>query len=158
MGLPQNWHVGRPRCATSAPWRDSANICSRVANNRTRLGVTEQERLRVVVFHRGLELLDLQLEQVLVLVEPDREFARAPPRFERLLQRHRLLTGALAGLEFEVGEQLEDGGGQQLHLFLLDGDGDQLAAGAGLEIERAITGFTDRVGGDSVDRTQFHKG
>ena len=55
-----------------------------------------------------------------------------------------------------VGQQLEDRGREQLDLLLLDDDRDHLVARARLQVEGALAGLADRVGGDAVHGAEIH--
>jgi len=83
------------------------------------LGLFLQEQRGVVLVELGLELLDLEQEQVGVLLVADRETAGAPPRFERLLEIHLVLAGTRARLEPDRGEEVEDRSGEETDLLLL---------------------------------------
>ena len=156
-GLPHRGHSGRPLATTWEPWRARTRSWGRVTNSRTSTGSGSSAGSSSSV---GLELGGHHHHPVPLGVVAERQLPDPEVRLQRRGQ------GQLAGLGRRrlarvlgpVGGQLGQPGlealGQPPHLLLLDQQGDLVGPGGGLEVEGALAGLADRVGGQPGDRVE----
>ena len=96
-------------------------------------------------------------EPIAVRVIADRQPARVEQGIDGFFQRELGLIER-PRLERHLGEQLEDGLRQEHYLLLLDDHGDELVAGAGLQVEGPHPRLADRIRGDPIHGSELHDG
>src|SRR4029450_301427 len=104
----------------------------------------------------GGHILELQPHAVALLLVADGQPAHSPHGLERFLELELLLRGAFPGLLSHPRQDVEDGGRQQLHLLLLQDQGDELGARSGLEGEGAVTRLPHGARSRAVDTLEVH--
>src|SRR5581483_3198287 len=102
------------------------------------------------------ELIELQHDQVPVLLVADRETSDLPHRLEGLLELQLLLARSAGRLLVDAGEDVQDRGGEQLHLLLLDEHREHLGSAACLQVKGPVPGLSDGSRGDSIDALELH--
>ena len=159
MGFPQYWQVGRPRSDDGgAVARQREHLLSG-GEQPDRLGFGHQQGRGIVLIDLGLELLDLQDEQLPILVVADRELARrasaarpVPPS----PSRPRLDPGRSPAPDRRAapGSRPTSSCTCCFSTAIVTVSPEAV----GLQVEGALPGLADRVGRDAGDRTQLHGG
>src|SRR4030081_666293 len=132
-----------------AGWASGADDDGSVGGECLHLGEVGLEMTggRLVPFVHHLHQRDF--ERLLLLAVGERHETDAPPGRDWLLERH---VGQRAGRrDRHAGEDYLQPLGERTQLVLLEGQADQLAAGAQLQVELALARLSDGPRGDAGD-------